>query len=392
MSDIIKNLWINDAAELKKIDKFVNGESIFQSEGTFQSVVAARSDAVSKVQAVPDQPQMGVDESAPTPPKPNNFFQKMDMHFLDLKASSQSLGILKVDSVKRTVTGSSLDHKAEENLVYYPRNTIEGDYDDQTINMGAVEYTNVKDLLARFFLSAHYHNQRIPNWRDYCVGITSRIGMLRSEDDTGQECRHYEAHMPLFDYDGKNIKTLIRKDVKMLQKDFGLGPAHVFRTKRGFHVIFMCDAEPLEEYREMLNLTKCCKGFKKVALRNAFGTLRVSAKYTEFDIEPEYVLDPKEKKLWRKLRKAHLIETLHSLGKECGTHFADMFPDWANFQEDEKPWKGTVSRGTGKGKRLKKKVPAKDKLVMKKATTKYGKATYTPVSGPAWTTTSTKIW
>jgi len=246
---------------------------------------------------------------------------------------------------------SSSEHVGTETLVYYPRRSEGKEYGDKSINIGKIEYTNVRDLLAYFFLRIHYDYQKIGNWRDYCIGITSEIGVRQTEDG-----RSYITHMPMFDYDGKNIKTCIRKDVRLLQESFKLGPAHVFRTKRGFHVIFMCDEVEWEEYSDMLSVVKCCKGFKRAASNNFYATLRVSAKYTHFDIEPEYILEPKNReKLWRKKRKAYLVEELYRLGQECETHFASLFPEWACFQEDEKPWVSKSRRPHGKGKKLVKK-------------------------------------
>lgn len=248
---------------------------------------------------------------------------------------------------KKEIT-SSIDHMDQERLIYYPRSVIEKDYINHSIDMGLITYTNIRDLLARFFLQAYYRDHKVYNWRGYCIGITSEI------------CNNVDInHMPMFDYDGKNTKTLIRKDVKLLQKDFLLGPAHVFRTRRGFHVIFMCDEVPQYQYMNMLHVTKCCKGFQKISIRNKYGIIRISGKYTKFDIEPEYILEAKEKKLWRKKRKAHLIEALYMLGQTCGTHFASMFPDWARFQEDQKPWKIPVNKTNEKGKKIKKTVPKK---------------------------------
>lgn len=261
---------------------------------------------------------------------------------------------------KKSVVASSVQHIAEEHLVFYPRDVAEEEYGSHTVNIGTQIYTNVTDLLARFFLTSYYHFKKIDNWRDYCIGVTS---YLDERPDPDRPEHYFSAHMPMFDYDGKNIKTLIRKDVKLLQENFGLGPAHVFRTKRGFHVIFMCDAVRWDTYLDMLNVVKCCKGFKKCTTRSHWGTLRVSAKYTDFDIEPEYVLTPQENtKAWKKLRKGHLIERLHALGRECGTHIADMYPQWANFEQDAKPWKPRANRPAGAVKRIRKK-----KAVLQKA-------------------------
>jgi len=241
---------------------------------------------------------------------------------------------------------SSADHVSTETLVFYLREAE--DYQNNPVKTGWLAYTNVRDLLAQFFLTTHYGFSKIHNWRKYCIGITS---LQQGESKTEASL----THLPMFDYDGKHIKTLIRKDVKLLQESFKLGPAHVFRTKRGFHVIFMCDEVKWEEYSDMLSVVKCCQGFKKITQRNAYATLRVSAKYTDFDIKPEYVLEPEKRtKVWRKQRKAYLIEAFHDLGERCGTHFACLFPEWAPFKEDKKIWKRKIHR-----------LPHKNKLLIK---------------------------
>jgi hypothetical protein len=154
--------------------------------------------------------------------------------------------------------------------------------------------------------------------------------------------------MPIFDYDGKNVKTQIRKDVKALQKEHGLGDAWVYETRRGFHVYFLTDMVDRDTYWVMLEKAQCCKGFKRSARHRGYAILRVSAKYTDFDIKLLYVLAAKDGKLRRLSRKAHTIQALIGLGQECGTHFASMFPEWAHFKQDPKEWKGSPKKTTAK--------------------------------------------
>jgi len=230
-----------------------------------------------------------------------------------------------------------LSRLEDEILVWYPR-TADHDqgYQDNTIDHGALRYFNTEELLARFFISAHTYHGAVANWRNHCIGITNMY-----TDGSG-------AYMPLFDYDGKNVKTRIRKDTKLLQETCGLGNAWVYETRRGFHVYFFSDRVSRNEYLEMLKSTEACKGFKKATANRNYAVLRVSAKYTEFDIRFLYMLPARDGKLRRMTRKAHLIQSLLALGEECGTHFASLYPQWARFQEDKKEWKPTPKRKNGK--------------------------------------------
>jgi len=222
--------------------------------------------------------------------------------------------------------------KASECLVYYPRHQPGGDYSDNTINPGELEYINLKSLLARFFITCHSHNRGVPNWREFCIGVISC-----SWDKRGEQ------HMPMFDFDGRNIKTHVKKQVKALQERHGLGDAWIYRTKRGLHVYFFTDLVSRNEYMSMLEESECCKGFRRAAENHGWGTLRVSAKFTKFDISFEYILRSKKRYPRRMVRKAHLVQELIRLGQECGTHFASLFPQWAGFNEDPIEWK----QGTG---------------------------------------------
>jgi hypothetical protein len=148
----------------------------------------------------------------------------------------------------------------------------------------------------------------------------------------------------MFDYDGKNVKTHIKQKVKLLQEKYGLGDAWVYNTKRGYHVYFFTDQVEQPIYFEMLKDSECCKGFRKATERNGYGTLRVSAKFTKFDIELEYILRSEKRYPKRMIRKAHVVQELIRLGQECGTHLASLFPQWARFQEDESEWRPPAER------------------------------------------------
>jgi hypothetical protein len=225
--------------------------------------------------------------------------------------------------------------RSAEMLVHYPRTAKQGEeYEDHTVNPGWLNFHNVKDLLARFFVTIHANYGKVRNWRDLCIGITS--------------IDHEGGQMPMFDYDGKNIKTRVKKDIKKIQKEFGLGDAAIYETRRGLHVYFFSDLVDLETYKAILDSVECCKGFKTSFEKNGYAVLRVSAKYTEFDILPYKVIVSPNRGRTRPGRKAALVQELLRLGQECGTHFASMYPQWAHYGEDKTPWKTAGKKRPGR--------------------------------------------
>lgn len=235
--------------------------------------------------------------------------------------------------------------RANEMLVWYPRKASNAGYENDTMNSGILQYFNIKDLLARFFIQAHVDFGPIKNWRHNIIGVTNIDGFEGPP----------ETRMPVFDYDGKNVKTKIRKDVKLLQKTYQLGNAWVYETKRGFHIYFFCDRVPKAEYLTMLESVQCCEGFKRVTNKKGYAVLRVSAKYTDFDIKFLYILSTGNKEKLRRMgQKAYIIQKLLALGEECGTHFASLFPEWAYYKEDQKEWKFIPNHKLWKSKRIRK--------------------------------------
>jgi hypothetical protein len=227
-----------------------------------------------------------------------------------------------------------------EQLVFYLRKNQ--DYDNNNSNQGPgyLEFVNVKELLARFFVGTYFQVAKVKNWRSQCIGITSM--MQPAHESYGGP------HMPMFDYDG-NVKKKIKKDVATFQDKYGLGDAWVYKTKKGYHVYFFCDQVSYEIYMQMLKEADCCKGFRDRSLKRRFAVLRVSAKYTKFDIELEYILKSKNTSVVKRpLRKALIIQELLSLGQQCGTHFASLFPQWARFKEDIKEWRSPPKPKTRK--------------------------------------------
>ena len=225
--------------------------------------------------------------------------------------------------------GTFPSYVSREFMVYYSRKNKDYSQEDTNQNMGALEFVNVKELLARFFVGTYFRSERVKNWRAKCIGISS---MVEGVDYVGN-------HMPMFDYDG-NVKKKIRKDVAEFQDKYGLGDAWVYRTKKGFHVYFFCDQVSHELYMQMLKEADCCQGFKNRSRSAHYSILRISAKYTRFDIELEYVLKSKNTSVVKRpLKKAHVIQELISLGQQCGTHLASLYPQWARFREDPKEWR-----------------------------------------------------
>lgn len=251
-------------------------------------------------------------------------------------------------------------NRQREMLVFYPRNALGGSYDNPTLSLAKpITYHNIQDLLARFFIGVHALYGVMANWRQQVIGCTSRYG---DQDE----------HMPMFDYDGKNVKKVIRKDVKLLQKKYGLGNAWVYETRRGFHVYFFCDKVNRVTFFSMLEDVQCCKGFKKATRGGGRAVLRVSAKYTEFDIAPLYVLAAKDNKLRRMTSKAHTIRALIDLGQQCGTHFASLFPQWAHFQEDLVVWKPPVKEKKQAAKNKHRRKGVRIRKIQKSYSVRYG--------------------
>ena len=267
------------------------------------------------------------------------LFQKM----CDAVAKNE---LVEVPLEEPTQEGGWQNNREEEMLVWYPRNTVGHGYNDNLATVGPIPHYNIQDLLARFFVQTHAEWGVVQNWRANIIGVTSCFFGAASLVRPGG------AHLPMFDYDGKNVKKVIRKDVKLLQKDYGLGDGWVYETRRGFHVYFFSDIVSREDFHKMLAETQCCKGFGRSSIARGYAVLRVGAKYTDFDITPLYILKAKLTDLRRMTRKAHTIHALIELGQECGTHFASMYPKWAHFKQDLKEWKAPTRKP--KAKRIKK--------------------------------------
>ncbi len=262
-----------------------------------------------------------------------DFIKNMSSSFADFCKIEK---FLKDPEVPENEGASWRGLRGSEMFVFYPRNAPGGpsQHTDHTIASAWMDFYNVRDLLARFFVSMHSARGKIANWREYCIGVT---GLLPGR-----------MHMPMLDYDGKNIKTRVKKDVKLLQKKFGLGDGTIYETKGGLHVYFFSDVLTTEDLFDMLDTVGVCRGFKHATKSKGYSVLRVSAKYTEFDILPYTVVVSPERTGARPGRKAAIIKELLRMGAECGTHFASLYPQWAYYTEDAAPWKPPAVKKRGR--------------------------------------------
>lgn len=209
-----------------------------------------------------------------------------------------------------------------EYIAYYKRGGT--NYKEAPPSIREITFHNVQDLLARFFLQATALGPPIANWRGMCLGITSRT-------PDGK-------HVPMFDYDGKDLTRFVSKKARKLQKAYGLGDATLYKTQNGIHLYFLSDRVDELVYMSMLDDSGCCSGFKKATRNSCYGVLRVSAKYTHFDIEFLKVVPSEQPGNSRPGLKGALVNELIRRGQLCGTHLASMYPQWARYQEDSKPW------------------------------------------------------
>jgi hypothetical protein len=176
----------------------------------------------------------------------------------------------------------------------------------------------------------HYNRGGVPNWRDFCIGICSAV-----QKGEGQIVKH----LPILNYAGKSSLKAVRADVKRIQKENSLGAAWVYKTRDGFHVYFGTDLLKIDVYLDLVLKSGCCNSFKRYVANNNFGALRVSAKYTKFDIVlHEIIFTVGQEKASRRVLLATIAQEMLRLGQESGTHLASLFPQWAKYKEDQVPW------------------------------------------------------
>ena len=303
-------------------------------DGKWQDVVVASSDGTRREYTIP------IVGMAPS----NDFYYDLEIGGFTPREGP----------VKSTATPKRRSEQMY--LVQYPRNNGSSRESGEFI-CGPISFTNARELLASFFLQSYYNYRKSKNWRKDCIGLFNAIITPEGE----------HRYIPMFDYDGKNMKRRIRQDVKTLQDEHNLGNAWVYKTRRGYHVYFFNDYTEWPAYLAMLDKTKCCKAFRNSTIAKGGATLRISAKYTSFDIKLEYVLPSANNRNQRPGKVFYAIQQIISLGQECGTHVASLFPQWAHYQEDDSEWNSprtTLVSGGRKVRRIKRKSKSPGDLIM----------------------------
>lgn len=118
---------------------------------------------------------------------------------------------------------------------------------------------------------------RIPRW---WVGVQLKIAFKKREGVPVVGICNKVGHryVPFFDYDFDN-KLAIFQEIRSLQEKHFLGNAYFFKTKAGYHVIFL-DLMTYDEWLYLLNDSTCDKYYKEVPQMNnsKMWVLRVTPK------------------------------------------------------------------------------------------------------------------
>lgn len=112
------------------------------------------------------------------------------------------------------------------------------------------------------------------------IGITNKIG------------RHYVLFL---DYDINDYK-LIEEEIETIQKDYKLGDAYIFRTKRGFHVIIP-NLLTYQEHKKIIENTSVEYAYKSIPQKNnkKVWVLRITPKKNN-EIIPYMIIHNKSNK------------------------------------------------------------------------------------------------
>lgn len=214
-------------------------------------------------------------------------------------------------------------------LTAYSRSRPYSENESEPYNIG---FVNVKDLLATFFLRFKHRDQRVANWRNFCVGVYSVFGVS-------------SLHLPMFDYDGHSRHKVIGH-VKSLQRKEKLGPAWIYKTKRGFHAYFFCDAIEWRTYSDMLSSEEVCAGFAKCSINRGAAILRISSKYTQHDINLDCIVGEENGK--RLHYFGQTIKAILEIGEIEKAHLAKLFPEQARYVEDVNEWQPPKKKAKAK--------------------------------------------
>lgn len=96
------------------------------------------------------------------------------------------------------------------------------------------------------------------------IGITNKVG---------------HRYVIFLDYDYDEINS-ITQEIQSLQEKYALGNAYLFKTKKGYHVIFL-DIVNYNELRTIINDTSCDDAYKTIPQHNNARTwvLRITEKH-----------------------------------------------------------------------------------------------------------------
>ena len=101
-----------------------------------------------------------------------------------------------------------------------------------------------------------------------------------------------DKYLLFLDYDYDNRKTLL-PELRAIQEKYALGNAYLFKTGRGYHVIFT-DLLTYDLFTEILDSTSCDKDFKQVPKNNHYRTwvLRATSKKENAVVFKEVLYNP----------------------------------------------------------------------------------------------------
>ena len=107
---------------------------------------------------------------------------------------------------------------------------------------------------------------KLPKW---WLGISIKIALKKREgiEVIGVYNKVGNQYIPFLDYDSINNKDLLYTELQALQYKYDLGNAYIFKTGKGYHIIFT-DLLYYDEWVEILNSTTCDPDYKQVPQGN----------------------------------------------------------------------------------------------------------------------------
>lgn len=102
----------------------------------------------------------------------------------------------------------------------------------------------------------------------YWVGIYFKLALKKREGVVVRGVTNKVGHryVVFLDYDYDEPHS-IEGEVRSLQEEWGLGNAYLFKTNKGYHVIFL-DLLSYGEFKEILNASSCDDAYKQVPQQN----------------------------------------------------------------------------------------------------------------------------